>query len=323
MKSANIMCITAIALFAVLAIPLCLAARANQAQKAKQNGAADLSSLPMACRSVMSAAMGREIRSYRIEGKAGNFHAKNASHNLAVDFSSQGVALSSGNSRWRLAFQGYGYGSAIGTASPTAPRAKLNRVEYRRGLLTEWYMNGPVGLEQGFTLNAPPGQANGQPVTLALTVSANGRADIEKGGTGLTLSERHRHVWLLYVGLTAHEATGRELRAWLDLQGDQLLLKVVDTTARYPVVIDPFVQLAKLTASGGDFDDLLGVPVSISGNTIVALAPDFQFRHPPLDWIYVFVKPASGWRNMTQTASPGGDGRFTPVYTSANTIRAG
>ncbi len=43
--------------------------------------------------------------------------------------------------------------------------------------------------------------------------------------------------------------------------------------ARYPVVIDPFVQQAKLTASDGAGDDLFGNSVGISGDTVVVGAP--------------------------------------------------
>ena len=41
------------------------------------------------------------------------------------------------------------------------PRAEANRVEYRRGEVTEWYVNGPLGLEQGFTLARAPDQGEG------------------------------------------------------------------------------------------------------------------------------------------------------------------
>jgi hypothetical protein len=45
-------------------------------------------------------------------------------------------------------------------ARASAPTSSGNRVEYRRGdALTEWYANGPVGLEQCFTLAAPPSGA--------------------------------------------------------------------------------------------------------------------------------------------------------------------
>ena len=41
----------------------------------------------------------------------------------------------------------------------TRRSAKSNRVELERGRISEWYVNGPLGLEQGFTLQAPPGYA--------------------------------------------------------------------------------------------------------------------------------------------------------------------
>jgi len=63
-------------------------------------------------------------------------------------------------------------------------------------------------------------------------------------------------------------------------------------------------QTAKLTASDGQTDSLLGRGVAISGNTVVAGAPG-QFTNQ-FGEAYVFVKPASGWTNMTETA------RLTP-----------
>jgi len=45
---------------------------------------------------------------------------------------------------------GYGYGGDLLKVKQAAPQAKANRVEFERGKLTEWYINGPAGLEQGF-----------------------------------------------------------------------------------------------------------------------------------------------------------------------------
>ena len=39
---------------------------------------------------------------------------------------------------------------------PASLSAEGDRVEYRRGGLTEWYVNDERGLEQGFTIDAPP-----------------------------------------------------------------------------------------------------------------------------------------------------------------------
>jgi len=65
-------------------------------------------------------------------------------------------------------------------------------------------------------------------------------------------------------------------------------------------------QTAKLTSSDGAAGDLFGFSVTISGDTIVAGAPDDNYDHGSA---YVFAKPSSGWGNMTQTAiltTPGG-----------------
>jgi hypothetical protein len=58
-------------------------------------------------------------------------------------------------------------------------------------------------------------------------------------------------------------------------------------------------QVAKLTASDGSINNYLGYSVAISGDTIVAGAPN---AHGYLGAAYVFVKPAGGWTNMTETA---------------------
>jgi hypothetical protein len=57
-------------------------------------------------------------------------------------------------------------------------------------------------------------------------------------------------------------------------------------------------QKAKLTASDGRAQDGFGAAVAINGNTIVAGA---QKRNNDTGLAYVFVEPASGWKNMTQT----------------------
>jgi hypothetical protein len=57
-------------------------------------------------------------------------------------------------------------------------------------------------------------------------------------------------------------------------------------------------QKAKLTASDGRAQDALGAAVAINGNVIVAGA---QKRNNDTGLAYVFVEPASGWKNMTQT----------------------
>jgi len=63
-------------------------------------------------------------------------------------------------------------------------------------------------------------------------------------------------------------------------------------------------QLAELTASDAVEDDQFGISVAMSGNTIVVGAPfhPVQNSQQGPGAAYVFVKPLSGWGNLTQTA---------------------
>ncbi len=270
----------------------------------------------MAAQRSISVALGRDDSRYWVTAASGGFHAESPEHALAVDFTSQGIEVHSGTAWWGMALRGYGYGDALLSMSSAAPRASANRVEYRRGTLTEWYLNGPIGMEQGFTVAKPPGHANGQPLTIALALSGDFVASLEPGGTALQLTRRDAPA-LRYGGLSAYDATGQELPAWLELQGESaLLLRVEDTHARYPLTIDPFVQQAKLTASDGATGDKFGRGVAIDGDTVVVGAPYAQVGANAFQGAaYVFVKPATGWAttstfNAKLTASDGAANDF-------------
>ena len=188
-------------------------------------------------------------------------------------------------------------------ASAGPPTATKNRVEYRRGALTEWYVNGPLGLEQGFTLAAPPAKRDIDPLTLALTLSGTLRASLEPGATDLELAPAGQPASLRYRGLAASDATGRALRAWLVLDGTTLLVRVDDAAARYPLTIDPFIEQAKLTASDGAAGDRFHVSAAVSGDTVVVGASgDDVGANADQGSAYVFVKPGAGWVSGTETA---------------------
>lgn len=61
---------------------------------------------------------------------------------------------------------------------------------------------------------------------------------------------------------------------------------------------------AKLTASDGVDNDNLGNSIAIDGDTIVSGAPVATYTNhgPGPGAVYVFVEPAGGWADMTQTA---------------------
>jgi FG-GAP repeat len=61
--------------------------------------------------------------------------------------------------------------------------------------------------------------------------------------------------------------------------------------------------LATLTEANGQANDMMGISVAVEGNTVVVGTPQ-QGAYADLPGaVYVFTKPASGWANMTQTAT--------------------
>jgi len=313
---------------------LLAAPRAGESGGEPQPAIGDQTTLPAEALPSISGALGRDLPSYQARALRSGIVADNARHKLAATFTAQGVDVRSGSRHWRLALRGYGYGDTLAAVQSAAPKANSNRVEYQRGALTEWYVNGPLGLEQGITVKERPGQADGRPLTVALALEGNLTATVDVGGTGLTLTSRKGQPRLRYKGLFAYDATGRKLPARMEVQNARLLLEVEDTTARYPVVIDPYVQQAMLTASDAAPGNQMGAAVSISGNTAVVGAPcPGNGSNSPCALpneagaAYVFVK--TGWANMQQTAeltaldSHAGNAFGFAVSISGNTIVVG
>lgn len=257
-----------------------------------------LSNVPLPAQSNISATLGRDDRTYHAQPIAEGYHAINPEQGFAVDWTTTDMSIQTGQAHWQLHPISWGYGDSQQALSNVAPQAEANHIEYTRGNVKEWYINGPFGIEQGFTLMQPPStNTSGMPLILALAL--NGDVHAETAGDGLSLVTPDGKASLRYGGLLAYDATGRSLHALIETHGNQVLLQVADAGAQYPVTIDPFIQQAKLTASDGNSTDKFGYALAISGdgNTIVVGAYNIGAGAA-----YVFEKPGSGWTTMTQTA---------------------
>ena len=134
------------------------------------------------------------------------------------------------------------------------------RLEYRRGDLTKWYVNGRQGLEQGFTLQRKPtGAAQGQPLSIALGVTGDLALSQQDGAI---LLKSGKLVVLRYAGLTAVDARGRKLPAQMEARNGQIRMTVEDQNAQYPLTVDPtWTQQQELTAADGTGGRVtLGIP---------------------------------------------------------------
>ena len=296
-----------------------------------RESATGLSSLPADAQAPISAALGKDESDYWVHPSAEGLRGNNPQQALSVNFTKQGAQIRSHNLRWSLETRAYGYGSALHQLKPVSPQANANRVEYQRGGLTEWYENGPLGLEQGFTLAHRPGKArekeNVKPLTLELALRGDLVASQQTGEKALSLTSQDGKAVLRYTGLKATDATGRELHSWLQLRGERLLVRVEDKGARYPVAIDPWIQQSELTASDGAADDVFGYSAAVSGTTVVVGAFEHQVgSNPGQGATYVFVQSGTTWSQQAElTASDGvtGDNFGYSVAVSGNTAVVG
>jgi hypothetical protein len=222
-----------------------------------------LASLPLAAQGPISATLGRDAPAYRLEG----LRAVNPAQHLHARFSRRGIEAASGSVQLGMTLSAYGYGSTLRRAGPAVPRASANRVRYEHGELTEWYANGPLGIEQGFDVSARPGPAAG-PLTLSLTLSGNLAAQLRDDSVLFTGGG----AALRYGGLVATDVQGHVLRSWLQLEEGHVLIRVADRGASYPLRIDPMIQQGKkLTGTGAIGTGRFGFTVALSGDGNTAL----------------------------------------------------
>jgi hypothetical protein len=261
-----------------------------------------LSSLPLAGQGVISATLGADSSAYRISAASKGFQVENPVQRLTARFGVSGVQVSSGKLLVGLSLRGVGYGRSLKAVGAVVPSAKSNRVTYARVGLSEWYLNGPLGLEQGFTIaKAPAGDAKA-PLTLSMSLSGNARESLAADGQRLALSRADSEP-LRYTGLTAMDVRGRTLRGWLELSAGRLLLRVDARGARYPLQIDPFIQQGgKLTGGGEIGEGEFGFSVALSADGNTALIGGFRDSSVGAAW--VFTRSSSTWTQQGAKLTP-------------------
>ncbi len=265
-----------------------------------------LLSLPAAAQLPVSAALGAADRSYRVTASAGGFQAANPAQRLHARFLHSGVSLSSGALHLALSLPSLGEGSSVRTVADLNPSADGNRLTYSAPGLSEWFLNGPLGLEQGFTVASAPTGDSPVALTLSIALSGNAHAALIPGGLGVSFTHPGS-ASLTYTDLSASDASGALLHSSFALHGGRLLLRVDTRGARYPIRIDPLVgQGAKLSASEEDAGGLLGLSVALSadGQTALIGAPR-EAGFTGAAW--VFARSGSTWVQQGKALTPSGE----------------
>jgi uncharacterized repeat protein (TIGR02543 family) len=236
-------------------------------------------SVSLAAGDAVSAALGRAGASYIARrGAGGRLGAQNARGHLRITFSALGATVASHDTWVRFGLAG---------ARSVVPTVSANRVSYRYPGITEWFANGPAGLEQGFTITRPhPGR------WLSVTVGAAGNRATTRAGSTVEFGGT---TGIGYGSLIATDGRGRRLPARLAAGHGRVRITVNTAGARYPVTIDPIIdESAELNALGSAS---LGSGVAMSGSTVVVGDLGTSTTNGQ---VYVYTEPAGGWQNTSQ-----------------------
>jgi len=256
-------------------------------------GDAHATRLPAGAQDAVSEVLGATSPAYRLGPAGSGFAGANPTQGMHLDFARSGVLLSSGGTRVGVAVRGVGYGSHAQRASAATLSASGNRVVLARRGISEWYVNGPLGVEQGFTLARPPAGRVAARLTISMTVSGNAHATLAASGASVLFS-RAGGPALRYGGLLATDAGGRALQSRLALHGRVLTISVDARGARFPLRIDPLFQQQSKLNFGAESEARFGFSVALSGDGSTALigARD-QGKLKGGAW--VFVRSGSTW----------------------------
>jgi hypothetical protein len=235
----------------------------------------DLARLPARTCAAISRVIGSEQHAYWVRHSRGAWIVANPAQRLTVSFARHGVRVSSGDQWIGLGVMRIGRGASLRALRLAGPRIQQNRVSYSAASASEWYANGPLGLEQGFTISRRPVGSSSAPLVVAVSVSGSLRPSLDRAGTSMLLSSARGRAMLRYGQLSVLDTLGRTLEARLALRPGRLAIVIDDRGARYQLTVDATIvnQSRHLYASDAASNDEFGYSVATDGPTIVVGAP--------------------------------------------------
>jgi hypothetical protein len=155
-----------------------------------------------------------------------------------------------------------------------------NRIDYIRGPLTEWYVNDPRGLKQGFLLTLPPesvdvvsngeGRAGSGPLAIDLALEGGSNPVFSRNGQAVEFFSPRGVLLARYDALDVYDAQHRRLAAHLEGFNDDGLrgvrIVIDDAGAVYPLTVDPILTTSSWTFEGELQSDHFGFSVSTAGD---------------------------------------------------------
>ncbi len=185
--------------------------------------------------------------------EAGGYLSANLAHGWRIGYGADGTTTLAGNGDWAwgLRLTGYGYQDQSGFqnltgVTPILTAAKATLTYQWDANISEWWINTPAGLEQGFTVQQRPDDVATGPLVVDMAVKGDLTPMLR--GDGIAFTDSSNATILTYNKLHVTDAAGQVIPARFAVMGQTLQILVDDQQATYPLTIDPLVQQAYLKA---------------------------------------------------------------------------
>jgi PKD repeat protein len=245
--------------------------------------------LPVEAQTVISSTLGASQAAFRARRTRTGYRLQSGS--LEIELDRGGARMSAGERTLSMALSAIGRGRRLLPVAAGSVHARANRVLSAHAGVKESYAAGPLGIEQEFEVVR---RATGRgPLTLALSLQGSLHGVLS--GSQVEFAGSPGQPRLRYSDLSASDATGRRLPAWLELSRGLLLIRVADAGARYPLRIDPLIEQGEALApndesSNGQFG--FGVALSADGDTALVGARGDSGQ---VGAAWIFTRSGSTW----------------------------
>ncbi|MEI9938955.1 MAG: FG-GAP repeat protein [Pseudomonadota bacterium] len=229
-----------------------------------------------------------------------------------------------------LAAVAWGCENALQAVPATPPAPSTQRpgaIEYHHRDFDEWYLPGPAGVEQGFTIRALPACAEqGQALQIQLALG-EGAVSASAGNAGEAVLSAPGARPVHYGAAFAEDAMGREASVRIRTNPG-LMLELDVRDAQLPILVDPlaWVERQKLAATDGSAGDFFGKALAVSGDTLLVGAYGDDDHGIDSGSAYVFVRAAGAWtlqQKLTASDGAAGDSFGYAVALSGDTAVVG
>ena len=256
--------------------------------------------------------------------------AVNPAHRFQSRFDPSGVRLTPTGSTseewsWELELESWGRPGRLRPAPGGRLTTRNDRVEIERhsggGLLTEWFVNRPEGLEHGF--DVPVREAGEGDFVIDLKLRGDLRPRFAEDGQAVDFHDAASIAVLRYAKLVVVDAVGGRPPARMEHRPGGIRLVVEDRNAVYPITIDPLATSAAWSQNGTTNSDY-GLAVMTAGDVNGDGYSDVVVGAPAISGAgagnaYLYLGNASGLQSgPAWTAAGGGFDYFGAALASGD-----